>query len=97
MSKKITVDITGMKKADAMTSLIQNGLSFTEAEAYWKANKSGTRADGFAGQFYAMLEQGVMTDEAFNQVIAAGSENVQRHKSHYNGIRLMANKIWSAK
>lgn len=93
MTKKTdNVDITGMKKAEALTALIQGGMDYPSAEKYWKEN--GSKAStGFAADFYAALKDGPMDDATFDATISAGSANVQKHKSHYNAIRLLTNSI----
>lgn len=90
------MNIEGMKKAEAMETLIREGYSFSEAEQYWKENGS-KRAKGFTGDFLALLEAAPMSDEDFESTINEQSKNIQNHKSLYNNIRLMANRIWDAK
>jgi len=90
MSKEINIE--GMKKADALTALIQGGMSYTDAEVYWKENGSKNSV-GFAAEFYTLLQKGVMSDEDFDKIITAGSNNVQKHRSHYNAIRVLTNSI----
>ena len=92
---KQNVSIEGLKKDEALTVLIQSGLTFKEAEAYWKQNRP--TSTGFAANFYAVLESGTMSYDDFDTMISLGSKNVQNHRSHYNAIREMANAIWAQK
>lgn len=94
MTKQYNID--GLKKAEALTHLIRGGLDFAEAEKYWKEHGSKIQTS-VASVFYDMLRDGPMDDETFEEWIAGGSDNVKKHKSHYNQIRLMANDVWSAK
>lgn len=95
MTKK-SVDIAGLKKGEAMEALIRAGYGFAEAEKYWKDNGAAPKV-GFAAAFYAELEKGPMAEDEFNALIDANSANVQRHRSHYNNIRALANAIWESK
>lgn len=76
------------------------GLSPAEAKAYCDmlfVKEGKATASGYAADFYSKLKDGPMNNEAFEQWIKAGSQNVMRHKTHYNGIREMANAIWAKK
>ncbi len=85
--------IAGMSKNDAMTHLIsQSDLSYAEATKFWAEH--GSKASvGFAAGFYDDLRSGEMDDETFDALIAEGSNNVQKHKKHFDAIRLLANDI----
>ena len=87
------VNIEGMDKNDAITALINAGHDFKSANAYWIENRP-ERGTGFKARFYAQLETGPMSDEVFDKLIAGESQNIQKHKSAHNAVRLMANKIW---
>jgi len=89
-------DIEGMKKGEAMETLIREGLSFAEAETYWKEN--GSKASrGFTGDFLVELEREAMDDALFELLIGSQSKNIQNHRKLYDNIRSMANAIWAAK
>lgn len=91
------IDITGMKKSEALTSLIRDeGMDYVKAEAYWK-DKGSKASVGFAAGFYETLAKGKMDDETFTASIDAGSKNVQNHRSHYNAIRLLVNGVHDSK
>jgi hypothetical protein len=97
--------IDNLKKAEAIATLAAHYLgqgiavaqALKQAEEYWTLNKSSVRSSGFTANLYSRLESGPMSDEDFNNLIDAGSKNVQAHKSYYNGVREMANKIWANK
>lgn len=73
-----------------------NGFDIKAANAAWVEARpeAGT---GFAATFYAKLAEAKMSDEDFKAIIDAGSNNVQNHRSHYDAIRILANKIWASK
>jgi hypothetical protein len=64
---------------------------FPEQEAHGR----GTIFEGstFKGRFYRRLLEGVMSREQFDEFIAAESENVIKHKSAHDNIRVMSNRI----
>jgi len=53
-------------------------------------NGTGT---GAAAEFYARLKDDTMGTELFEEWIADQSPNAQKHKKHYDAIRMMANDI----
>lgn len=66
-----------------------------EAEAAWKAHRAenGVSRGGVAAEFYELLKEGVMEETEFAAWIAGQSDNVFKHKSHYNAIRELTNHI----
>ena len=89
--------MTTINKNDFITNEITtNGVDLKQAEANWKAyrEENGTAGStGVAAEFYAELREGVMDDSEFTAWIEAQSNNVQKHKSHYNQIRQLANDV----
>ena len=59
------------------------------SEAGYVAGRSGN----VVKDFYALLETGPMSIEAFEEWIGKGSKNVKAHRGHYNAIRELANSI----
>ncbi len=90
------VNIEGMDKNAAITSLINSGLDFKAANKYWVENRP-EGGSGFKAGFYAELVKGAMDDSTFDLLIAESSPNVQKHKSAHNAVRLAANEIWAQK
>lgn len=87
------MDITNMKKAEAMEALIRDGYSFKDAEAYWKENGSASRG-GYMEDFYSVLEDGPMDEAKLDEWLSDKSDNAKKHRSLLNNIRVMANNIW---
>jgi hypothetical protein len=59
-----------------------------------KGQRSGLfEGDTFKGRFYRRLLEGVMNVEEFDKMISEESENVQKHKSAHNNVRVMSNRI----
>ena len=92
MSKDINIE--GMDKNDAITALINSGLDFKAATAFWVENRP-ERGSGFKASFYAELANGPMDEKDFDVLINSSSPNVQKHKSTHNAVRELANSIWS--
>lgn len=87
-----------MTKDQFITNAIVEGKAATlkDAMKLWKAYREEngiSRADSIAARFYAELKEGIMDDESFEEWISEQSDNAQKHKSHYNGIRKLANEI----
>jgi hypothetical protein len=93
-TKPKSISIDGLNKADALTHLIQNGMDFKEAEAYWKENGSKGKK-GYAADFFNMLIEKPMSDIEFVEWLSEQSENARKHKSHYDNVRMAANAIHS--
>lgn len=87
-----TVVIDGLDKNAAITKLIQSGMDFKAANKYWVDNRP-ERGTGFAARFYAELEKGPMTEKRLDEVLAVESANTINHRSHFNGVRELANAI----
>lgn len=84
-----------MTKSEYITNYIVEGKgTLKEAEAAWKAYREENGAgNSVANAFYTELKEGVMDDIEFDTWLGAQSNNVQKHKSHYNAIRALANHI----
>ena len=86
-AKKKTIDISEMKRSDALVALIREGMDMTEAEAYWKEHGS-KRATGFRARFY---EECLKTDFNKDSLLEymkgeKASENVINLVNYYLGI-----------
>jgi hypothetical protein len=92
----MNTQIDGMSKDEALTSLIQGGMSFKEASEFWAENRT-PRATGFKSFFYGELLKGTMDEATMDKFLADASENVQKHRSAYEGIRNLANAIHAQK
>jgi len=67
-------------------------------ELFPSSSAKGSRAgifegDTFKGRFYRRLLEGFMSVEEFDAMIAKESENVIKHKSAHNNVRVMSNRI----
>ena len=94
MSKKVNIE--GMTKNEAMTALINAGYDFNGANKYWIENRP-ERGTGFKARFYAELEKGAMSVEAFDAFLNPESDNVRKNRANFDGVRKMANAIWELK
>ena len=78
-----------------------HGIRGAAAKEYldklFPAGEKGTRAGGYVADFYDRLAKGPMSDSEFKDWIKAGSTNRQRHESHWDAVRKMANRIWASK
>lgn len=92
--KKVDLNLEGLDKNAAITSLINSGLDFKAANKFWVENRP-ERGSGFKAKFYALLAEGEMDDKTFDDLIALESKNVIAHKSAHNAVRELANKIWA--
>ena len=88
-------DIQGLTKIEALVFLGSKGFSATEAQEFYTENKP--MRVGFTAIFYSELEKGPMDDEAFEAILKTGSDNTRRHRSHFDGVRRLANAIHAAK
>lgn len=81
------ISIEGMKKADAMTTLIKDGdMTFVEAEKYWKDN-GGAKRTGFRATFYEELTQRDMDAAEVKEFCETyGSANDAKAYTHYVAI-----------
>lgn len=99
MSKKVEVEgfeLDGLTKIECIVYLAGKGFNAKEAVKFYDENKPARKA-GFAARFYAILEDGVLSEADFKAMLADESENVQNHESHYGSIRELTNAIWDAK
>jgi hypothetical protein len=98
--------VNAVKGVDARSAAgsIRYWCRKNEREYFTKPKaESGSGHSGFAKSFYnALIENPAMTeDEAFDLILGRNgndetSANVQKHASHYQGIRKLANAIISA-
>ena len=80
-------------------TLTIEGYSNKEIATATKGLATAKGGDGFAGRFYSWLaeEQRDMSDVELYILNPDNSENVRSHLSHYKGIAVLANTIWSNK
>lgn len=104
MTKKIIEQVQAIANEGKTIKQIRGFLAFEhnlegkEATALIaQAGIGGSVSTGFAADFYALLKDAPLSDADFDALIAAGSNNVQKHKSHYNAIRELANSIHAQK
>jgi predicted RNase H-like HicB family nuclease len=104
-AKNTTVpSIAGLKKEEAMGTLVAHFLTqgkpiaeaLAEAKVLWEESK-GQGGRGETARFYTLLETGPMNDQAFSEWLEGTTENNRNHKSQFQAIRLMANRIWASK
>ena len=82
-----------MKKAEAMTILIQSGMDFNEAEKYWKEN-GGTKRTGFRAQFYdELLHRDMDSKEVKKFCEEHGSDNDAKAWTHYDAIAKLVQSV----
>lgn len=62
-----------------------------------EAGIGGGRSGGVAKDFYELLKEGVLEKDDFEEWLSQGSDNVKKHKAHYNSIRLLTNSIHESK
>jgi len=95
--QKLAADGNNVKRIRGWL-MFEHGIEGKDATKYIeKAGISGSVSSGFAAGFYAELTEKPMSDKRFEEIITGGSSNVQKHKSHYNAIREMANAIHASK
>ena len=104
MSKKIIAEIQAIAESGKNVKAIRGFLMFEHGIDGKEATKliaqagiGGSVSTGFAANFYDQLREAPMSDADFDALIATGSNNVQKHKSHYNAIRELANAIHAQK
>ena len=87
----MTISIEDLKKADAMTALIQGDednapMTFAEAETYWK-EQGGAKRTGFRATFYEELAQRDMDAAEVKEFCETyGSKNDAKAYTHYVAI-----------
>ena len=96
--KKAIGSIEGKNPNEIKGLLVTKGkVPFNQVPKVYKALGLTATRESYVADFYALLENGVMDDKAFATWIGAQSDNGQKHKGHFDKIRLMANAIWAAK
>lgn len=92
--RKAIGNVEGKKPDEIKTLLVTKGkVPFSKVGKVYKDLGFAAAKTGYAAEFYDLLRSKPMSDKEFDAWINAGSENVKRHKSHYNEIRLLANDI----
>lgn len=97
-TKEISLDLTGLKKGEAIEALIKSGVSYAEAEAYWSKNGARAKGKGFRASFYKELASKPLTEKDVKKFIEDnGSLNDKKHNSHYIGIAKLVAEVRAAK
>lgn len=97
-TKKISLDVSSLKKGEAIEALIKSGVSYSEAEAYWSENGARTKGKGFRASFYKELAAKPLTEKEVNKFIESnGSANDKKHSSHYIGIAKLVAEVRATK
>ena len=95
-TKKATkaINIDGMKKNEALETLIKSGMSFDESETYWKENGSKRGAQGFRTKMYdAFLEQSFDKDGLLDYMAKnGGSSNDKKNINSYLAISALVER-----
>lgn len=91
--------LTGVDRTSVAAS-VRGWCKKNDVEHYKAPKGGGGGASGFSSMFYAaLISNPEMSESDANQIIDGkvegihASENVQRHRSHYQAIRKMANDI----
>ena len=92
MSKETkNVNIANLTKDDAITTLIRdNGFSFKEAEAYWKANGSSIRGGVFQDVLDYLAEADRTEKDLAEYILEFGTTNEARWFTQRNAIRRLS-------
>ena len=85
-TKKQTISIEGMNKGEAMEALIKGGISFKDAEVYWKDN--GAKKGGFRAKYYEECLKRSFDKDSFIAFAkeSGANDNVIKLVSHYVNI-----------
>ena len=83
-------DIDGMGKGAAMEHMIVAGVSYKDAEKYWKDHGARTKSTGFRADFYAALVDGAELTDKVNLLQFmkqnGASANDTKQYTHYLAI-----------
>ena len=91
-----TTPNAGEKKAAFIDRAFEAGVKPSEAEAIWKENAPKRGATGTTANFYALLEKGPLTQEAYREWLdVVATPNDIKHQSLFKGIGNLANRIWA--
>ena len=86
----------GEKKSAFLERAIRDGKSFADAEKIWKENAPKRGATGTTANFYALCEEGPVTQEAYREWLdEVATANDRKHQSLFKGIGNLANRIWA--
>ena len=91
--------IDGMAKGAALEHMIREGISYKDAEVYWKAHGARTKSTGFRADFYSALSGGASLNDkvALIEFMKANkaSENDIKQYSHYLAIAKLVDDVRS--
>ncbi len=88
---KPTIDISNMTKDKAMTALIgEHGMTFKQAEAYWKENGSAIRGGVFQAVLDFLAEADRTQSDLAQYVIDHGTRNEARWFGQRDAIRKLS-------
>ena len=93
MATKAKVDISNLTKDQAMTKLIQGGLTFKEAEAEWKENGSAIRGGVFQAVLDYLAEADRTQRDLAQYVIDHGTGNEARWFGQRDAIRRLSVQV----
>lgn len=84
------LDVSNLSKDAAMTALIQGGLSFKKAEAYWKENGTSIRGGVFQATLDYLAEAPRTQSDLAAYVIKSGTKNEARWFGQRDAIRRLS-------
>lgn len=91
---KVNVDISNMTKDVALTTLIgEHGLTFKQAEAYWKENGSQIRGGVFQAVLDYLAEAPRTQADLAKYVIEQGTKNEARWFGQRDAIRRLSIQV----
>ena len=93
-AKTKTVNIEGMKKGQAMETLIKSGMSFDNANAYWLKHGSKRGQAGFRAKFYEECLKRSFDKESFATYAQKNdaSDNDIKGVAHYLAISALVER-----
>ncbi len=93
-AKTKAVNIEGMKKGQAIETLIKSGLSYDAANAHWKENGPKRGAAGFRAKFYEECLKRSFDKESFAAYARENdaSENDIKGQPHYLAISALVER-----
>ena len=83
-------------RAKIKGALLLDGKSEKEANEIIKAAGLTRKRANFRAELYDALANGPLDADAFKKMLEGQTQNVLNHESHYNEIRLLANRVWEA-
>ena len=87
------------KSADEIKTLLVTKckVPFSKVNGIYKALGYTAQRKGYAAELYDILREGPMDSATFEEWLAGGSDNVRKHRKHYQAIVDLANDIHAAK